>query len=228
MTLRNLSLTVFAICLSGCAMVPDTGTKTSTKRIVVNMAMESAINPNFVYIFAFQPSTEVSPTTDGPIPVVASPWGNGFVAGNCKYFIRWDPLTSPKYILYRFTDSNMTAWYQVGVPVNYVDVGQDGKTFTFELNLTQLADTAADAANLKSMQINLLTMNRVPQSGTGSKAWDALGDGRLASSINDYITIDLRTTGLYNNTRFGNMEPTGDAPDPSLDISDFSVEVRAQ
>lgn len=209
-------------------MLPEAGTGAKTKRIVVTATMQQAINPNFVYIFAFRPSTEVSPTTQGPVPIVSSPWGNGFVGGNCTYFVRWDPFQSPRYLIYRFNDSNLTSWYQTGVPVNYVDVDSGSKTFVFELDLTQLALTPAEAETFKSLQVNILTMDRIPQGTGGSKAWDALGDGRLPSSINDYITVDLRTTGIYNDTKYGDMEPVGDAPDPSLDIADFQIEVRQQ
>lgn len=228
MKAKVFGLAVLPFILSSCAMLPNNGTVTKTKRIVVTVTMSQAINQNFVYIFAFRPSTEVNPTTQGPIPVVASPWGNGFVAGNCTYFVRWDPFQSPRYLIYRFNDANLTSWYQTGVPVNYIDIGTDSKTFTFELDLTQLALTQAEADTFKSLQLNVLTMDRIPQGTGGSKAWDALGDGRLPSSINDYITVDLRTTGIYNNTKYGQMEPVGDAPDPSLDIADFQVEVRQQ
>lgn len=225
---KHLLLAALPFVLSSCAMLPEAGTGAKTKRIVVTATMQQAINPNFVYIFAFRPSTEVSPTTQGPVPIVSSPWGNGFVGGNCTYFVRWDPFQSPRYLIYRFNDSNLTSWYQTGVPVNYVDVDSGSKTFVFELDLTQLALTPAEAETFKSLQLNILTMDRIPQGTGGSKAWDALGDGRLPSSINDYITVDLRTTGIYNDTKYGDMEPVGDAPDPSLDIADFQVEVRQQ
>jgi len=228
MKAKLLGLVLMPLVIASCAMLPDNGSNPRTKRIVVTVTMQQAINPNFVYIFAFRPSTEVNPTTQGPVPVVSSPWGNGFVAGNCTYFVRWDPFQSPRYLVYRFNDANLTSWYQTGVPVNYIDVGTDSKSFVFELDLTQLALTPAEADTFKSLQINLLTMDRVPQGSGGSKAWDALGDGRLPSSINDYITVDLRTTGIYNNNKYGQMEPVGDAPDPSLDIADFQVEVRQQ
>lgn len=228
MKARLFGLALMPLVLASCAMLPDSGTGTRTKRIVVTVTMEQAINQNFVYVFAFQPSTEVNPTTQGPVPVVSSPWGNGFVAGNCTYFVRWDPFQSPRYLIYRFNDANLTSWYQTGVPVNYIDVGADSKTFVFEIDLTQLALTPAEADTYKSLQINLMAMDRIPQGTGGSKAWDALGDGRLPSSINDYITVDLRTTGIYNDTKYGDMEPVGDAPDPSLDIVDFQVEVRHQ
>lgn len=223
-----IALAALPLALGSCAKLPSTGAGVRTKRIVVTATMQQAINPNFVYIFAFRPSTEVTPTTQGPVPVISFPWGNGFVGGNCTYFVRWDPFQSPRYLIYRFNDPNLTSWYQTGVPVNYVDVGTNSRTFLFEVDLTQLALTPAEAESYKSMQINILTMDRIPQGSGGGKAWDALGDGRQPTTINDYITVDLRTTGIYNNAKYGMMEPAGDAPDPSLDIVDFQVEVRQQ
>jgi hypothetical protein len=215
--------------VAGCAMLPEGGVTPTSKRLIVNVMMAGEINPNFVYIVAFRPSTNANPTTSGPVPVVAAPWGNGFVAGNCTYFVRWDPLQSPRYIVYKFTDDTMNAFFQTGVPVVYTDVGTGGKSLHFELDLTQLANSLADAQLLQSCQINFLTMDRVPQGTTGgSKAWDALGDSRLPSEINSYISVDLRGAGIYNNARYGGLEPEGDAPDPALDITEFSVEVRTQ
>ena len=60
-----------------------------------------------------------------------------------------------------------------------------------------------------------------------SKVWDALGDERIPSEINDYIVVNLQAPGIYNNARYGNIEPQGDCSDPALDIIDFSVQVLA-
>ncbi|MBI3721160.1 MAG: hypothetical protein HY248_01290 [Fimbriimonas ginsengisoli] len=224
--MRRLLLGLVVLCLGGCAQFPSGGVGAGAKRLVFTMTVAGVINENEVYIVALRPSRDASPIDIGPEPVIAPPWGNGFVAGNCTHFVRWDPLASPKYTLYQFQDALLTQFFAIGTPVNVVDVTTGGKTLQFELDLNQLAATPQDAALLQSIQVNFLTMDHIPQGSTGSKNWDALGDSRLPSGINQWVTIPLTSSGLYNNQRFNGLEPTGDAPDPDLDIADWSVEVR--
>lgn len=219
---------LLALLMVGCAKFPSDSAFMGIKRLIFNLTVASPINPNYVYIVALRPSNLLNPTDSGPIAVIAPPWGNGFVAGNANYFVRWDPTTSPAYTLYQFRDPQLIQYFPIGVPVSYTDLPANGRTLTFELDLTQLAATPADAQTYQSIQVNFLTMDRVPQGGTGSKTWDALGNSADPTQINTWITIPLTTNGIYNNARYGNLEPTGDCPDPSLDLSDFSVEVRSQ
>ncbi len=227
--IRPLWAVVLALCVlaAGCAKFPPDSATLSTKRLVFTLTVAGQINPNYVYIVALRPSNLINPTDTGPIPVIGPPWGNGFVAGNATYFVRWDPTTSPAYTLYKFQDILLTQYFAIGIPVAYTDLLPNGKTLSFQIDLTQIATTPDDAAAYQSIQVNFLTMDRVPQGNSGSKAWDALGNGADPAQINDYITIPLTTNGIYNNTRYNNLEPTGDVADPDLDISDFSVEVRS-
>lgn len=221
----TLSLTL--LFLSDCAKFPSE-TITSVKRLTFSMTVDGQINSNYIYIFALRPLNQLNPIDQGPLPVIAPPWGNGFVAGNCTYFVRWDPTTSPAYTLYQFRDSTLQQWFPIGVPVIYTDVPTTGgKTLTFELDLSQIAPTADAASQYQSIQINLLTMNTAPQGTTGSKVWDAIGNGNDPSQVNTYLTIPLNVNGTYNNLRYNGIEPKGDSPDPDLDITDFSVEVRS-
>jgi hypothetical protein len=138
--------------------------------------------------------------------------------------ITLDPVIGKKSS--KFTDLNLLDFFQIGVPVNVVDVNPGDRSIRFELDLTQIAPV--DTADFQSLQVNFLTMNRVPSGISGSKDWDALGDGRLSSEINEYITIPLRTSGIYDNARYAGLEPSNDAPDPDLELTDFRVEVRLQ
>lgn len=192
-----------------------------------SMTVDREINPNYVYVVALRPSTEADPTDTGPIPVINQPWGNGMIAGNATVFIRWDPLTSPNYIIYRFQDVNLINYFQAGVPINFDPVEPDGKVLRFEVDINQIAATPAEALLLQSVQVNFLTMDRVPQgSDPGGKVLDALGDTRLPSEIDEFVEIPLDVSGVYDNVRFANLEPSGDTPDPDLDIVDWSIEVR--
>lgn len=225
--MKSLLAAVLLLMALGCAKLPESGVGAQTKRLVFTMTVEGQINPNFVYIVALRPTTEENPTDQGPIPVVAPPWGNGFVAGNVTHFVRWDRVQSPNYIVYAFRDLNLIDYFPTGVPINYVDVAAGSKIIQFEVDMTQLVD-AASVDTFRNVQVNFLTMDRVPQGQVGSKVWDALGDGRLPSEVNQWVTIPLRTSGIYNNARLNDFEPVGDTPDPDLDIRDWSVEVRLQ
>ncbi|MFN3682673.1 MAG: hypothetical protein ACK41F_01930 [Fimbriimonadaceae bacterium] len=222
-------LLVFVLVLGlGCAKVPGGGGGIRTRRVVVTLTYAGPIRPEYVYIVGIRPSAEAAPTTTGPIPVVAPPWGNGFVTGNCTHFVRWDPTQSPTFTLYRFRDASLTAWFDVGAPLNAIDPGPEGRTLRFELDVSQVASTPAEADSFASIQLNFFSQDRVPQGSLGTKAWDALGNSRLPSEINQYLTVDLRRNGLYTNDRAGGLEPANDVADPSLDLVDWSVEVRVQ
>ena len=123
----------------------------------------------------------------------------------------------------------MTQSVQVGTPINVTPVTAGSNTIQFELDLNQIASSTAEAPLLQSLQVNFLTMDRVPQGNDpGSKTYDALGNTLDPTQINDYVLIPLNRSAIYNNSNFNNLEPTGDCPDPNLDISNWSVEVRVQ
>ncbi len=215
-----------ALALVGCAKLPDSGVGTGGTRISFTITLAREVNPNYVYVVALRPSTDPNPPEQGPIPVIAPPWGNGFVAGTVTHFVSWANIQSPRYLLYRFRDAALIDYFALGAPVNFVDVLPGGKELRFEIDLTQIAPDAATAATYESLQFNILTNDRIPQGNSGSKNWDALGDGRLPSEINTPITIPLRNSGTYDNARFFDLEPNGDVADPDLDIVDWKVEVR--
>lgn len=212
------------LALGGCAKYPASGGGQAGFRLTMWMTMAGEINPNYVYIVAVNPSTTEVPTVQGPIPVISPPWGNGFVAGNATHFVRWDGFQSPRYQIYAFRDANLLEYLPVGIPVNYIDVQPGGRRLEFEIELEQIAGTF-DPETIRALQVNFLTMNVVPQGSTGDKIWDALGDGRLPSQINDNVTVPMRV-GTYNNATFQDREPAGDCIDPGLDIVNWQIEIR--
>ena len=221
--------------VGGCAKFPDVPDAGNT-RLIFTMTVSGAIRTGqeaggngipYIYMVAMRTSTEENPTTPGPIPVIAPPWGNGYVAGNATHFVWWDPTAVNDYLLYKFLDTQLNNRIIVGSPVAVENVGVGSRRIRFELLLTQLTDLPADAALLKSLQVNFLTMDRIPQTGT-NKEWDALGNSAIPSEINDFIRIPLGRNGIYDNQNSNNLEPAGDQPNPDLDISDWSIEVRIE
>ncbi|MHB8636382.1 MAG: hypothetical protein ACYC96_07910 [Fimbriimonadaceae bacterium] len=224
-----LAIGAFALC-AGCAKFPTGSTGVTSKRVTFTMTIAGALNPNYVYIVALNPSSILNPTTTGPIPVVAPPWGNGFVAGGCTYFVEWIPTQSPDYGIFQFTDATLNNFVQTGTPVTYVDPQSGGHVLNFTIDLSQIAASVDLANQYQSIQVNFLTMDRTPRgSSGGSKNWDAIGDSNNPGQINDYLTIPLRVDGTYNNAYYSNIEPAGDVVsdnDPALDIIDFSIQVQ--
>lgn len=234
--MKRLLVLVAVSLLMGCAKFPGGGPTVRTVRLIFTMTVDGKLRTGeeqgegglpYVYMVALRPSVDPNPTDQGPIPVIAPPWGNGFVSGVVTHFVWWNPLRSPRYGIYKFRDAALTEYFQTGVPVTYVDVQRGDRTLRFELDLTQIADSAEQARAFQSLQVNFLTMDRIPASGS-EKLWDALGDGRLPSQVNSPITIPLTTSQVYDNQRALSLEPKGDVPDPDLDIVDWSVEVRIQ
>ena len=89
-----------------------------------------------------------------------------------------------------------------------------------------LADTDADAKALRSLQVNILSMTRLANQGSGTRVIDALGDSRSVSGLNNFLQINLLRAGTYNNS--ASFEPTGDTfggTDPDIDIVDYSITV---
>jgi hypothetical protein len=215
--------------LPGCAKYPDVATPSTGARIQFRMRTDGPLRGAesglpYVYIVAINLSTDVAPTGEGPIPVVA-PGGNGFVAGEATHYVIWNPLTSPQFQIFRFRDQTLNEWTLIGTPVNFVNPDPGANILAFELDMSQLVP-ASDVSLYKSAQINFLTMNNTNTSG-GGRLWDALGDGRVITQVNSPVTVRLDVDRIYNNSTEPNTEPTGDVSDPALDIADWTVEVQA-
>lgn len=219
---------------AGCAKFPESGSIGATKRLVFTMRVDGRLHTGqgpgqsglpYVYVIALNLSPDLTPTEQGPIPVVI-PGGNGIVAGHSTHFILWNPLASPQYQIYQFRDADLNEYFQIGVPVLYDPVEEGERELRFEIDLSQLVPEA-DVNNYQSVQVNFLTMNNTNQSG-GGRIWDALGDANIPSQINAPVTVRLNSAQVYNNQNQIFQEPLGDCPDPDLDIVDWSVEVRLQ
>jgi hypothetical protein len=226
---RLLALITIAALSFGCARFPEGGSGTFTKRIRVSIRLAAPVNPDYIYIVAFRDAND--PTgVEGPVPVIAPPWGNGFVAGAATHFVRYDGfLPNGGYGIFKFTDPTLLNYFQTGIPVNFVTPGPNDVRLEFEIDATQLRPDPEQALQLLYLQVNLLTMDIAPTDPqyTGPKFWDALGDSTSPGSLNDYITIDLSTSRIYRNSEM-QIEPEGDVDDPSLDIVDWTIEVRTR
>jgi hypothetical protein len=224
---------VFGLLLAfvfGCAKFPEGGGGVFTKRFRFVIRLAAPVNPNYVYIFAINDADDITGEHGGPLPVIAPPWGNGFVAGKATHFIRYDGFQpNGGYAVFKFVDQTLLTYFQTGIPISFTTPGPDDNFLEFEIDATQLRPNPNDALQIRALQINLLTMDRVitDPNDHGPKHWDALGDSRDPGSSEDYITIDTTGPRIYRNSDMQN-EPEGDVDDPSLDIVDWTIEVRTQ
>lgn len=231
--------TLLALCAllgGGCAKFPDTPVTGST-RLIFNFDVDGAIRTGsevggtgvpYIYMIALRFTDQDNPPDAGPSPVVSPPWGNGFVSGKATHFIWWDPTVGNEFLIYRFNNPDtLTEWLPIGVPISAQHVNIGDKRIRFELELAQLYPVQAERDALRTVMVNILTMDRIPQTGS-SKEWDALGDSRNIASLNNWVNIPLRTSATYNDTLAGDLEPQGDQANPDLDVVDWSVEVRLQ
>ena len=213
----------------GCARSPEGGGGVFTKRIRVVIRLAAPVDPDYIYIVAFNDANDPTGVA-GPQPVIAPPWGNGFVAGAATHFVRYDGfLPNGGYGVFKFADPSLLTYFQTGIPVSFVTPGPNDFRLEFEIDATQLRPDPSQALQLNYLQVNLLTMDIAPTDPnySGPKFWDALGNSRLPGSLNEFITIDLTTSRIYRNSDL-QIEPEGDVDDPALDIVDWTIEVRTQ
>jgi hypothetical protein len=208
------------------------------------MTVAGQIRPDYDYFVLF--NTTNSPAgSQGPIPIVAPPWGNGFAAGQFTSFIRIDQ-TQPNsgYGVYAVVPgSNLRSFNYIGSPVQFTPVTAGTSTIQFQIPISELATSTISASQISTLQINFISTNRVPidPNDTSPKLFDALGDATQIGGVNDPITISTAQSRVYQNSDFVSNpvqhEPSGDvtqagngifipANDPDLDIVNWSVEVR--
>lgn len=226
---------------TGCAKSPA-GTASGTgPQLIVSMTVAGRIRPDYSYFVLFNNANDTS-GTNGPIPVVSTPWGNGFATGRTAgagltHFVRFD-TSQPQggYGVYAIVPgSNLRTSQYLGAPLQ---VATGSNTLQFRIPLSQLATTAVPAGSVRSLQINFLATNTIPLDPNygGTKFFDALGDARQPGGVNNYITISTAQSAIYQNSDKA-LEPTGDVTEagngvfrtvsePDLDITDFRVEVR--
>ena len=235
--LYPISLTVLLLS-QGCARVPSSA-KGSGTQLIVTMTVAGNINPNDFYFVLFN-ATSNPVASQGPIPVVASPWGNGFAAGQFTGFVRVDS-SQPNggYGVYSVVpDTSLQTFTYLGSPINTTPVTGSSTFIQFTIPLSQLATSSLRASDITAVQMNFINTDRIPvnPNDTNTKEFDALGDARIPSQVNDPITIPVQQAGTYSNSSALDKEPEGDVTEcgngvfttvnnSDLDIVDWSVQV---
>ena len=240
--MKLLAPILAGLALVGCAKFPEEGATGKNTQVKFTMTVAGRIKPNYIYVVAIRWAKDNPPfdRDRGPIPVIAPPWGNGIIAGRANVYVKWDAFQSPEYQLFEFEDpipdnafpvdgqAYLTQDTLKSIPLNVRDIGENDRTLEFTLDLSQIAENAGDIPLLRNLQVNFLTMDRVPQGNdTGGKFWDGIGDNDSVFDAGNFLTISLDQNNIYSNTQgqFEGIETQSDVPDPDLDIVDWSIQV---
>lgn len=226
---------------TGCAKSPaGTGNGTGTQ-LIISMTVAGRVRPDYFYFVLFNNANDTN-GTNGPIPVVTTPWGNGFAAGRTAeggltHYVQIDSSQPQNgYGVYAIVPgSNLRTSQYLGAPLQTTT---GSNTIQFRIPLSQLGTTAVPDGSIQNLQINFLATNIIPLNPeySGTKFFDALGDANQPGGVNNYITISTAQSGIYDNST-KNIEPGRDVTEagngvfkhidnPDLDITDFRVEVR--
>lgn len=215
-----------ALALNGCARTPEGASINAPNQLLVQVTVNGQVNPNRFYFFAMN-ATDSSNTSQGPVPVVSCPWGNGWGAGVITHYVQIGGPNQPgQYGVYRFEQTGDPATQllnptYMGQPISF-DNFQGTSTFRFALNLDQIQTSAGTPASV--LNINIISTDRLPLNpqDCSTKLVDALGPG----TGNNFVTIPVTASRIFRDEELNQPEGSGDVVDPDLDIVDWQVEVR--
>lgn len=238
----------------GCARYPENRDNgLGGKQIEVSFTVSGRIRQDYHY-FVLLNQTNDGNNTPGPVPVIDSPWGNGFAAPSRKNdddtdaqgfnaFVSYDPIylqgSGGNYGLSIVNGSAIYSAFQpLGLPDFYEPVPEGGNTIRFRLSLARLR-RAGDTADPAFIQVNILATNNLPrndETNAASKSWDALGDARFDGALNSWVTIPIAQNTTYTDDNTGLSEPSGDVReklltlrnDPDLDITSWRIRILSQ
>ncbi|MBW3623392.1 MAG: hypothetical protein KY468_08280 [Armatimonadetes bacterium] len=222
-----LGLTLAPFVLTGgCARTPADATINAPNQLLVQVTVRGVVNPSRFYFVAFN-ATDATNTSQGPLPVVSCPWGNGWGAGRITHYVQVGGPNQPGfYGVYRFpqTDNpvqDLINPVYLGRPVSS-DEFQGTNTFRFSLDLDLLQTPSGAPATMLNM--NIIATDRVPinTQDCTRKLVDALGPG----AGNTFVTIPVQQSRIFRDEELTQPESQGDITDPDLDLVDWQIEVR--
>lgn len=179
--------------------------------------------------------------------------GSGGGQNGFTDFVRFDNLQPQGYALYHAVgDPNRSNFVFEGQPVTFVAPDPtDPRTanqLQFEIDLSQIIvdnngqpltnaqQTTQLATSIRFLQVNIIATDVIPRDVTTtiSKMVDSLGDTRSLLGATSFLILDASQIGrVYNNAAFSGQsiaEPDTldvyNGNDPTLDLVDWSVEVR--
>jgi len=215
-------------------MITAFGALTAWTAVTFSFTVAGEINSSgpYVYDVALTASPDANPLPRfAPLPVINGNNPNGRMAGSPTHFVEFNsanPKTQFPFTLYRFEPGSLAVFAPStrGEIAQFDKFSKGYRTLTFTLYSKMLADTDQAARKLQFLQVNILTMSRLANLGSGPRVIDSLGDSRNVNGLNQFLTIDLRRNGTYRND--DKLEPKGDTfggSDPDVDIVDYKISV---
>jgi len=216
-------LVLLLLLPAGCAKSPSSGSTSpvSGPQILVTMTVAGSINPNYYYYILFNVNNTPGPnntSVTGPVPVVATPYGNGYAAGAFTNYVEYNGgLPGGTNFNYFAVDPTLFNSTVLGAPRLIQPQVINGNELSFQLPLAYLATPTVTAGQINSLQVNFIVTNVVPVNGqniTTAKYFDALYPPQQAgNSYVQIITRDVNGTFLtknYTNIDSGVNESSGD------------------
>jgi hypothetical protein len=225
MSLRKLFRPMLALLLllpAGCAKSPSTGSSSpvSGPQLIVTMTVAGNINPNYYYYILFNVNNTPGPNNSavtGPVPVVATPYGNGYAAGAFTNYVEYNSgQPGGTNFNYYAVDPTLFNSQPLG-QARLIQAQTVGSTLTFQLPLAYLATANVTAPDINSLQVNFITTNVVPVNGQNistAKYFDALYPPQQAG--NSYVNLIIRDANgtllanTFTNNGSGVSESSGD------------------
>ncbi len=236
----------------GCARAPASAG--SGVRLVVTLRFNGPINDNYQYFVLLRNAADAS-GQNGPVPVIAPPYFNGFATGQntatagftdmVEYSRVQRQFTTSGYCLYHLPggisgDPNANVFEPRGEP-DRAQGPAGSAVLQFELDLSRLQPGATEpdpnnGERPRYLQVNVLATTTTPNDPVNldtAKVIDALGDQRPGSgTFNMHVTIDTATNRVYNSSQSPGdtfYEPDLDtyptASDPAIDLLSWSIQV---
>lgn len=218
-----IMVSLAALLCAGCARTPA-GVSPEGQTIVTFQAqVRGAIRPDGYYYILLDTNND---PTDGPVPVVARPWGNGYAAGSYTHYVLYH---GGVFGVYQSSDPDHSQSTYLGRPMqaSIITTNTPGDTLFVQLDRAQIANVHPD---VRALDVNIVTTDRVPLNAEdpAPKIVDGLG-----RSGNAYVTIPLTFTTTYFNGGEpdpGNPETANDAPGldsrPDLDLINWRTTVQ--
>lgn len=221
-----LILTLAAAFCAGCARTPA-GVAPGSQTLItfeVQVAGSLSADPNAWYYIVLDTNND---PTDGPVPVVARPWGNGYAAGSYTHYVLYRPGAG--FRVFRSADPNHTENTYLGPPLQagLTSTNRPNDTLMVQLDRAQIATVNPD---VRALDVNIIATDRVPldPQEITPKTVDGLG-----ASGNEFVTIPLTYTTTYANgvdPDPGHPEGPRDAPGlaerPHLDLINWRITVQ--
>jgi len=212
---RLLAVVLGALVCAGCARSPGLGSPPGPRRqMIVTIALDAAINPAYNYFIAID--TNGNPA-DGPVPLIMTP----SIPMPLTRFpvIISDSDIPPAFVVWLSNGVFRQYRNQVFIgPPFTAQIAADRRSFTVTLDLDQVSTTAS------ALDINFITADRLipPDDPLAPIETDGLGP-----TGNSYLAgLSILQSARYSNATSLVPESAGDVPDPSLDIVDWTLEVR--